>query len=220
MTNLNHIKLNIKFPLILEAKMRLLLSGLIIISLLFTACDQITEPTQVTGQLVDNQSAFTSGKTTDEINFSIIPLPEKSPVYLDSIFTVTKLINGLLGGKITLDKVYISKEGKLVTILVDLVIPPLAFLGQKDITLTIEDSVAVMNCGPSMNFRRPLVLIQTFTGLDLMNYNTNKIDFVYIHNDGTFSPVPRVGIIVNKQLGLVSVIGAKINHFSKYGWVR
>ncbi len=199
--------------------MKQILFIIVFFTLIFSACDNITDPVSNPDSLKkinwspDNQSG-------DAIRISIIPLPEKSPIYLDSIFTITQTINGLLGGTITLNKAYISKEGSLVTILVSMIVPPLAFLGQRDITVTIEDSTAVMDCGPSMTFRRSLICLQTFTGLDLSKYNPDEIDFMYIKNDGGFVSVPRSSILVNKSLGLVTVIDARINHFTKYGWVR
>ena len=153
-------------------------------------------------------------------NFAIIPLPEKSPIYKDSVFTVTKNINGLLGGVITLNKSYTSIGGGTVNILVEMVILPASFFGQREITLTIDDSLAIMHCEPSMNFLLPVVVLQTFTGLDLATYNTNDIDYGYIGYNGNFELIPRDIILVNKLLGTVTVVGAKINHFSRYGWVR
>jgi hypothetical protein len=199
--------------------MKLIISGLVLFTFVFTACEHVNEPVTLQTEL-NKEFDSPNDKSAQELKISIIPLPEKSLIYLDSVFTVTKLINGLLGGTITLDKTYISKEGKLVTVLVNMIIPPLAFIGQREITVTIEDSIAVMNCGPGMNFRRPLSLVQTFTGLDLKDYETQEIDYGYINDDGHFYSIPRTAIIINKPLGLVSVIGAKINHFSKYGWVR
>lgn len=199
--------------------MKLLISAIITFALFFSACENVNEPVTNSSEL-SKQFDSKNNQTAQDFRFSIIPLPEKSPIYLDSVFTITKVINGLLGGTITLDRVYISKEGRLVTLLVDMVIPPLAFIGQREITITIEDSIAVMNCGPSMNFRRPLIVLQTFSGLDLLNYNTKDIDFGYIGDDGQFYAIPRTAKIINKPLGLVSIVGAKISHFSKYGWVR
>ena len=193
---------------------------LITVTLFFLfGCEQITDSPSTPIEELGKKQSF-QNENTDAIRVSIIPLPEKSPIYLDSIFTVTKLINGLLGGTITLDKMYISKEGKPVTILLKMVILPLSFTGQRQITVTIEDSIAVMNCGPSMNFRQALICNQTFTGLDLNDFESKEIDFVYIHNNYTFSEVPKTTMIVNKALGLVSVVDARISHFSKYGWVR
>ena len=199
--------------------MKRMLLLLIVAFLFLFGCEQATDPPSSQVEELEKTYSF-SDQYSDAIKVSIIPLPEKSVIYLDSIFTVTKVINGLLGGTITLDKAYISKDGKPVTILLNMVILPLSFSGQRQITITIEDSVAVMNCGPSMNFRQALICSQTFTGLDLTEYETEEIDFVYIHNNETFSKVPRTSIIVNKELGLVSVLDARISHFSKYGWVR
>ncbi len=117
--------------------MRLFLFSIVTIALLFPACDQITEPVLNSDQF-EKSTEISNNQTAETIKFSIIPLPAKSAIYLDSIFTVTKTINGLLGGIITLDKAYISKEGKLVTMLVNMVIPPLAFLDIRDITITIR----------------------------------------------------------------------------------
>ena len=199
--------------------MKLILSGLVILTLLFSACEQINEPV-INSVQSDSPSENFNFSPDKDVVLSIIPLPERSLIYKDSVFVVSKLINGLLGGTITLDRLYLSNEGRIVTILVNLVVPPLAFIGQREISVKIEDSLAVMDCGPGMTFRRPLSLVQTFTGLDLKNYNTSNVNFVYIHDDGTFSPVQKTGMFVNKQLGIVSVLNAKIGHFSKYGWVR
>jgi hypothetical protein len=199
--------------------MKIILSLTLIMSLLFLACEPITDPVSNPDSLKKSDWS-PNNQSGNAIRIAIIPLPEKSPIYLDSIFTISQTINGLLGGTITLDKAYVSKEGRLVTILVSMVVPPLAFLGQRDITVTIEDSIAVMDCGPSMTFQRSLICLQTFTGLDLSDYNTEEIDFMYIHDDGRYTPIPRSSLLINKPLGLVSVISARINHFSKYGWVR
>ena len=199
--------------------MKQLIFGLLAITLLFSACDQVNAPMPDENQ-INKKYVASQDNNFESLKLAIIPLPEKSPLYLDSVFTVTKIINGLLGGTITLDKSYISKEGKLVTVLVNMVIPPLAFFGQRTITCTIEDSLAIMDCGPDMTFGRSLTLVQTFTGLDLMSYDVRDIDFGYINEDGHYYPIQRSSLIVNKQLGLVSIVNGKIGHFSKYGWVR
>ena len=202
--------------------MKLILSGLIAAILIFSACEKIDE--QVVGSNEIQKENFSQTTSTDlvpnEVNFAIIPLPERSPIFLDSVFTVSKLINGLFGGVITLDKFYISKDDKLVTMLIKMVIPPLSFIGNKWITLTIDDSLAIMHCEPGMNFSFPVIVGQTFTGLNLDTYNPDDIDFGYIKNDRTYELVPNDGIIVLKPLGLLTVINAKITHFSRYGWVR
>jgi hypothetical protein len=199
--------------------MKLLLSGLIIVVLIFSACEKVDDP--ITGPAELQKQNFDSNSiVTDQSDYDTIPLPPKGPGFLDSIFTVSKLINGLLGGNITLNKLYRTPQGGIVTMFVNVVIQPFSFFGQDTLTLTIDDGVAAVHCEPGMTFLRPLIMLQTFTGLDLSGYNTRDIDFVYIKDDGTIEDVPNSRIIVIKPLGLVTVVGARLNHFSLYGWVR
>jgi len=199
--------------------MKLILSGLLALILIFSACEKIDDQV-VSPNDLQKYNSNSAGITPSTINFSLIPLPQKSPIYLDSVFTVSKLINGLLGGAIVLDRTYISDKGQLVTMLVNLVIPPLSFLGQDTITVTIDNDFAAVHCEPGMTFLHPLLMLQTFTGLNLSKYNTEDIDFVYINDEGGIEDVENSLIIVNKPLGLVTVIGAQLHHFSRYGWVR
>ena len=202
--------------------MKLILSGLIAALLIFSACEKVDDQV-VSPNEIQKDNLATTGSTDlvpNEVTFAIIPLPEKSPIYLDSIFTVSKLIYGIFGGVITLNETYISKDGKLVTMLIDMLIPPLSFTGKKLITLTIDDSLAIMHCEPGMNFSIPINVTQTFTGLNLETVNPDDIDYAYITYNGTYESVPNDGIIVIKPLGVLTVLNAKITHFSRYGWVR
>ncbi|MFI5236880.1 MAG: hypothetical protein ACHQLA_02960 [Ignavibacteriales bacterium] len=199
--------------------MKLLLSGFIASILIFSACEKVDDP--ITGPTELQKQNFNSNSTvTDRFDYEIIPLPPKGPGFIDSIFTVSKLINGLLGGNVILNKTYLTPQGKLVTMLVNVKIPALSFFGQRNIRLTIDNDKAAVHCEPGMTFNRPLIMLQTFIGLDLSNTNTQDIDFVYINDDGTIEDVPNSQIIVIKPLGLVTVISARLNHFSRYGWVR
>ena len=156
------------------------------------------------------------------MNYELIPLPVRSPIYLDSVFTITSTIIGELGGRLLLDRSYVSENGQLVTMLIDMVIPPNSFQGQRRITLTVDKDFAVVDCLPAMEFKFPLILLQTFTGLEIQDFQTEEddFDFVYIKKNGKIEQVERTSIIVNKSLGILSVIGAKLDHFSRYGWVR
>jgi len=186
--------------------------------IIFYGCEQssgpIIEPPAGFQKIISDPGGISNDK------YELLTLPVRSPIYNDSVFTVTKLINGLLGGIITLDRTYISADGRLVTMLVELVIPPLSFNGQDSLTLTIDSCFAAIHCGPGMNFNQPLVMLQTFTGLELSKYNTEDIDFAYINDNGSIEEVDHSAVIVIKATGTVTVVGAHIPHFSKYGWVR
>ncbi|HEY7751414.1 MAG TPA: hypothetical protein VH917_03910 [Ignavibacteriaceae bacterium] len=196
--------------------------SLFVTSLLFIySCDSNVDPQykEPTNKITEGNTNA-GGSVSSIINYDIIPLPERSPIYLDSVFSVTKSIIGEIGGHIALDRTYISNRGRLVTMLVNLTIPPNAFSGQRNITLTIDRDYAAVHCLPGMQFNLPLNLVQTFTGLDIQDYETEDIDFVYIRKNGTLEEVDRTAIVVNKLLGIVTVLDAKLNHFSRYGWVR
>jgi hypothetical protein len=187
--------------------------------LIFSACEKVDNPITNPNQLLkDNSDLY--GSTPDESNYEIIPLPPKSPIYLDSIFTISVPIIGELGGRIVLDKFYVDTAGHIVTMLADLTIPKDAFYGLRIITLTIDNNYAAVKCEPKMKFWEPLKLDQTFTGLDLSGYQTGRIDFVYISDNGQIENIPNNGVIIIKPLGIVMVRNARLNHFSLYGWVR
>jgi hypothetical protein len=197
-------------------------SSLLIAAVLFLAgCDTGFDPVSVTQKTeLQKPPALSLGSGNSIINYDIIPLPARSPIFLDSVFTISKTIVGELGGQIILDRSYISDRGKLVTMLVNLIIPPNAFPGQRRITLTIDRNFSVVHCLPAMEFNFPLTLVQTFTGLDLQDYQAEDIDFVYIKKNGLIEEVERTSITVVKSLGILTVLNAKLNHFSRYGWVR
>ena len=192
---------------------------IILAGLFFIGCENttnmITEPNDL------QKEALVSGEHISTLPYyDIIPLPERSPIYLDSVFTISLPIVGEIGGRLVLDKFYVSAEGKIVTMLADLTIPPNAFSGVRTITLTVDKNFAAVQCKPRMVFNKPLILVQTFTGLDLNQFNSGTIDFNFINKNGTLENVERTALTVIKPLGIVTVLNAKINHFSKYGWVR
>jgi hypothetical protein len=200
--------------------MKYFLSTILLAILLMWGCepssDQVTGPSTT----LDKSIESSWGITPDRGNYDLIPLPVRSPIFQDSIFSVSKLINGLLGGNIILNRTYISREGKLVTMLVNLVVPPLAFTGNRNITLTIDNSFANVHCEPGMTFNLPLLMVQTFTGLNLKQYNPQDIDFVYLKDDGGIEEINNSAIIVEKLTGTLTVLNAQVPHFSRYGWVR
>ncbi len=198
--------------------MKYFLSAVILTFLLFGGCDQSSDP--VTGPSSNLEKSPSGSIGLAVGNYDMIPLPSRSPIFEDSVFSVSKLINGLLGGNIVLNKTYISEDGKLVTMLVNLVVPPLAFNGQQNITLTIDCCFASVQCEPGMSFQIPLIMTQTFTGLNLKSYRAQDIDFVYIEDNGTIEDINNSAIIVEKLTGTLTVLNAQIPHFSRYGWVR
>jgi len=156
-------------------------------------------------------------KITD---YELIPLPDKSPLWTDSVFTMSKVIDGAIGGRMILEKYYIAENGDSVIMGVDLRIPAGAFQGIKTITMIMDDEYAAFHFYPQMVFDDTLRLFQYFKGLNLEEYPTGTFDFVYLADDGSIELVKKNGLQVVKPQGLLRVQNAKLLHFSRYGWVR
>lgn len=149
-----------------------------------------------------------------------ITLPNKSPFWADSIFTMSQVIDGSAGGRMIMEKYYIAEDGDSVIIKADLRIPPAAFEGIKTITLTVDNKYAAVHFSPKMVFADTLRLFQSFEGLHLENYPTGTLDFVFISNDGSIELIKKDGVQVVVPQGILRVQNAKLLHFSRYGWIR
>jgi hypothetical protein len=194
--------------------MKTILTILLATILLHWGCDNSSDLAVNISE--DNNSV---SKST-EINFEQIPLPTKSALWMDSLFTVSKEIDGSVGGRIIMEKYYIADDGDSIIIYADLRIPEGAFQGTKIITMTVEDEYAAIHFYPEMVFADTLRLFQSFEGLHLENYSTGTLDFVFIQDDGSIELIKRNGLQVVSSQGIVRVQNAKLLHFSKYGWVR
>ena len=153
-------------------------------------------------------------------NYEIIPLPNKSQLWMDSVFTMSKEIDGSVGGRMIMEKYYISDEDDSVVMKSDLRIPAGAFQGTKTITMTVDNENSCIHFSPSMIFDDTLRLFQSFEGLHLENYQTGTIDFVFIDDNGSIELIKNNGIQVVVPQGIVRIQNAKLVHFSRYGWVR
>jgi len=152
--------------------------------------------------------------------YELIPLPPKSPAWEDSIFTVSKVINGNVGGVIQMSRYYITASGSPCHVYIYLSIPKNAFTGTKNITMTLDDEFAAVHFYPEMVFAKELRLFQSFEGLQLENLPTGTIDFVFIHDDGSIELIKKNGIQIVVPQGIVRFQNAKLLHFSRYGWIR
>ena len=168
-----------------------------------------------------NYSGSSSQASVSKItDYELIPLPPKSQLWQDSVFTMSKVINGSVGGRMILEKYYMSAEGDSVIIGLDLRIPPNAFQGIKTITVVMDDEYCAFHFYPQMVFDDTLKLFQYFQGLHLDEYPTGTFDFVYLSDDGSVELIKKNGLQVVVPQGILRVQNAKLLHFSRYGWVR
>lgn len=195
--------------------MKILSWGLLLIVVFILGCED-------TSNIIDpiNTSASANYNKITDFDYELIPLPPKSPLWIDSIFTISQTIDGNVGGRIIMEKYYIAANGDSIAIFADLLIPAGAFTGTENISITVDSEYAAIHFFPSMVFMDTLRLFQSFRGLDLSNYSNATLDFVFIDDEGNIELIKKNGCQVNVPQGFVRVQNAKILHFSRYGWVR
>ncbi len=181
-----------------------LIFSLITFGLLFAGCsDTITNSTNPV-----------------QVKKEIIQLPEAEGNSVESQISASKIIHGNSGGNISMLGAYLSRRG-LIAIAANLEIPEGAFKGTKMISMVADNRTASVSFNPSMKFDETLKLDLVFVGLNLTNIRSkDDVEFCYIENNGNFTPIENDGIMINPGNGLLRVKGAKIKHFSRYGFVK
>ena len=183
---------------------------LIVITVLLIGCDSSPDLS------VNNPENFYKASWS----LTLIPLPDKSPLWEDSVLTMSKEIDGTVGGRMNMEKYYIAENGDSIVIIANLYIPAGAFEGKETITMTVDDDYAAIHYYPTMVFKDTLHLFQSFQGLNLEEYPTGTIDFVFVYPDGSVALIKKNGVQVIVPQGIVRVKNALLTHFSRYGWVR
>lgn len=152
----------------------------------------------------------------------LIPIPPDSAGTEDSLYSVTKTVDGSKGGDEVLNFTYHSLPGNIINIHAELKIPKGAFADTMDITIAVDDEYAAVFFDPHKSFNIPLMLNLTFTGLDLnaLNIDPQNFDFGFVDDNDNFEHIPSQTVNLNTNAGLISVTGAQLNHFSRYGFIR
>jgi len=194
--------------------MKTILTVLMATIVLLIGCDTSTD---LTVNPAENNS---DTQVSDSMDYELMPLPKKSALWMDSVYTFSQVIDGSVGGRMILENYYISDDGDSVSFKGDLTIPKGAFQGVKTIIMSVDNNYAFIHFYPEMLFEKELKFSQSFKGLNLENYESGKIDFCFLGADGTIEIIKRDGVEIKLREGEVKVSKAKLHHFSKYGWVR
>jgi hypothetical protein len=150
----------------------------------------------------------------------LIKLPAlKSGLGIETELTKSKYINGYNGGTFAELFEFQCVTGN-VLINSQLVFPAGAFSGGKIITQTFDTETASLEFGPAMQFNIPVRYTLTVSGLDLTGINPATLDFVYVAQNGSITGVEYDSITMNVSTGTLKVTNAKLNHFSRYGFVN
>jgi len=204
-------------------RMKHIITFLSILLLPLIGCSDYTEfPVEPTSnnKVLEKQSVLSETPDCRTPKYELIPLPPRAPEWQGITLSANAIIFGKLGGEIVLDKFYIADDGRIINILASLKIPPGAFKGARKITIKVDDEFAALHFYPSMTFEKPLMLTQSFTGLNLSDYRTGTIDFSFIGDDGSVECIRKNAVQVIVPQGFVRVLNARLSHFSRYGWTR
>jgi len=160
--------------------------------------------------------------TNDNHSYQMLKLPKKSGMSVETIFSVTKTIDGGIGGIIRLDESYVAEDGHTVYIDVKLLVKKDSFNGIVDFTITADDEFAAASFSPAMVFDIPVELDLKFEGLDLeeLDLEEGDYDFLFIDDDGNTEIVAYNAIHVNEDQGKIWITKADLPHFSRYGFVN
>ncbi|MBU0475985.1 MAG: hypothetical protein KKF62_17705 [Bacteroidetes bacterium] len=128
---------------------------------------------------------------------------------------VSKKIDGKVGGKIEID---FRSEDKSSSVIGELVFPANSFNGEKSISISLAGDLAALDFEPSMSFNNSVSLSLSFKGVNVDD--KDKVGFNYIGENGKFYSVDYNTLIVNATEYEVTVDGAELNHFSRYGFTK
>ena len=136
---------------------------------------------------------------------------------------VSKLIDGEIGGELVLDTTFITGEGKEINIYARLRVLEGSYTGTINISMLAHYEDVSILFFPEMKFNRSVRLDLVYTGIDLkaLGFITSgNVDFAYFGDDGNVELIENDISHVDIKKNQIKVRNAKLNHFSRYGWIR
>lgn len=133
--------------------------------------------------------------------------------------SITEIIDGSMGGNINFN---FSFDGTDIKVKGKLKIPKGAFEGTKEIEIVFNDEFPTILLNPAgTTFQKDLKLSLSYKNFELNEVSPHDlIAFVYIDNEGNQVVTEFQNLIVELNKSKLSVIQAKIPHFSRFGFVK
>ena len=145
----------------------------------------------------------------------------KQKLTLSNLFSVSKLINGDIGGTLEINKTLFDGTG-LIIISATVDFSQRSFGGIQNITATVNTDDASISFTPALKFDKQVSLDFSIVGLNLLNRgitSDKKVDFAFIGDDNHIELIKNNGITVNLLSGELSVKNAHLYHFSRYAYI-
>lgn len=133
-------------------------------------------------------------------------------------FTKNYTVNGETGGVLFLKISWRNEDSIKVFLDSKLTIPRGAFEGELTFDMIFDLDNYALELYPSpYTFDLPVLLDLKFTNIDLSNIDIDNIDFTYLDGSENME-YKKASFDLDK--GDIEVKGAKLHHFSRYGWTR
>lgn len=134
-------------------------------------------------------------------------------------YTENFTVDGKKGGRLSIKHSWKDASGSPVSLTAELIIPRKAFEGVENFDMIFDLENYSMELYPSpFEFDIPVEFSMYFYGLDLSAFAGAELDFNYL--DGEQEDLEYYYKDVDFTNGNLVVWGAKLHHFSRYGWVR
>jgi hypothetical protein len=204
-----------------ENKVKRLLSIATMFLMISVGCTN--QENSITGPAVTevDQDAKTS-KTLSTLDVEFLRTPKN--VIATKFVTISKSINGVLGGMLSLNQDVYNTERNLVHVNANFQIPTGAFVGIQSIIMTVDVDNGSISFFPHMSFLNTCKLDYELQNMNLTNLEFTPSDknaeFVYFNDNGKIDSIENLGVSLNYNSGYLSVNKAKIDHFSRYGFIR
>jgi hypothetical protein len=160
------------------------------------------------------QSSVVSPQLESSRSWIELPATNNS---LQKVYTFDETIKGRRGGDLSfLVNNLWNNNGYTVTGY--LLVPRRAFSGTETITANVDDQYTAVDFEPSpFEFDKSLNFSVVYLGVEFDS--NDDIEFGYMSSTG-FVPVEYDQLIIDHRRGMLGVIGAKIDHFSRFGFTR
>jgi hypothetical protein len=161
----------------------------------------------------------------DNLDNTIAPAPSSTELdkLIGSQLFTSKLINGEIGGWVTVSQTYVNGAGNQSYVYARLRFLPGSFQGTENIEMVFDFEDVSVQFFPEMSFNRDVKLDLWFQGTDLqsLGYSTSgNVDFVYFDDNGNIELIENNYSKVNLSQNKIKVLNAELSHFSRYGWIR
>jgi len=190
-----------------------LYSAIVLLVGIFSSCSDVSNPAGSSAQ-------FQSGGIMPRSSVSFLALPERmSTSRLDKEVSPSVVITPEAGGDVPFNYSYTDKNGKPVSIAMNLHFAPGIVTTSTPVSITLDTESLIADFSPSMgSFAKDVICTATVTGVDLASVPDGADVKLFYINDEACETMGADAISYDKSAGTVTLSNGRIPHFSLYGF--